>query len=133
MSGPYTRFKLDKNNYPYPNVSDVSKQVWSGVPTSSSVIGLSPDTTVIEVSAIGGQLGNAAILLRWGPNAASATAFDEMIISGTSKLLAVPQSVFGTPAASVAGANAANGLYNKVAVITATAQSASVFGVEYGN
>lgn len=133
MSGPYTRFKLDKNNYPFPAVSDVQKQAWSGAPASSSVIGLSPNTTVVEVSAFGGQSANSAILLKWGNVAVTTTNFDSIILSGEQKILAIPQSVFGAQLASVAGANAANGLYNQIAIISATAQVCSVFGVEYGN
>ncbi len=133
MSGPYTRFKLDKNNYPYPSMSDVSKQSWSGAPSSSSVIGLSPNTTVIDVSAFGGNSANSAILLKWGGVAVTTSNFDSVILSGEQKILAVPQSVQGAQLASVAGANAANGLYNQIAVISATAAVCSVFAVEYGN
>lgn len=133
MSGPYTRFKLDKNNFPFPAVSDVQKQGWNGAPTSSSLIGLSPNTTVLEVSAFGGASANSAILLKWGNVAVTNTNFDSVIISGEQKILAVPQSVFGSPIASNAGANTANGLYSQVTIISATAQQCSVFGVEYGN
>jgi len=133
MSGPYTRFKLDKNNYPFPNMSDVAKQSWSGQPTSSSLIGLSPDTTVIDLSVFGGQSANSALLLKWGNVAVTTSNFDSVILSGEQKILAIPQSVFGAPLASVAGAAAANGLYKQITIISATAQPCSVFGVEYGN
>lgn len=133
MSGPYTRFKQDKSNNPFPAISDVQKQAWSGAPASSSVIGLSPNTTVLEVSAFGGQSANSAILLKWGNVAVTTTNFDSIILSGEQKILPIPQSVFGSQLSSVAGATAANGLYNQVAIISATAQTCSVFGVEYGN
>ena len=133
MSGPYTRFKLDKNNYPFPAMSDVSKQSWNGQPASSSLIGLSPNTTVLDVSAFGGQSANSAILLKWGNVAVTNTNFDSVILSGEQKILPVPASVFGSQLASVAGATAANGLYTQITIISATAQTCSVFGVEYGN
>lgn len=131
MAGPYPPFKQDRNNYPYATISQPNKAAWSGVPTTSSVIGLSPNTTAVELTTLSANAGNGAILGRWGNASVTSSNFDFIVTAGVSKLFAVPVSVFGAPPASVAGANAANGLYSQIAVITATAQSASVFAIEY--
>lgn len=106
-----------------------SLQSQNGVPVVSSVISLTDKTTVIELSAIGGQAGNGGIIFKWGSASVSGTNYDGIIQSGVTRVYVVPQSVMGT--SSVAGANVANGLYAAIAVKTATAQSASVFSVEY--
>lgn len=101
----------------------------AGVPIASSVITLDDKTTVIEMTVIGGQSANSAVIGKWGTASVTSTNFDFIVQSGTTRPLVVPVSVFGT--SSVAGANVANGLYNAVAVKTATNVSASVFSVEY--
>lgn len=122
---------IDKNNNVYPGIPPViANQQWSGVPVSSSVIGLTDRTTVIDVTALGGQGGNAAILGKWGPNAVSTSNFDWVVSSGQTRTLVVPVSVMGN-SQSIMGANGQNGLYKSMAIIVATAQSASVFGAEY--
>lgn len=121
---------LDKKANVYAGIpATVSNQSQKGVPTASSVISLNDKTTVIDVTCIGGQSGNAAILGKWGSASVTGTNFDWIVGSGQTRTFVVPVSVMGTT--SVAGANVANGLYNSVAVITATAQSASVFTAEY--
>lgn len=116
------------NNYetvpPYPAYARNA-----GVPTASSVITLNDNTTVIDVTVIGGQAGNAAILGKWGSASVTTSNYDWVVGSGATRTLVVPQSVIGTT--SVAGANVMNGLYSTCAVIVATAQSASVFTAEY--
>ena len=57
---------LDKNHYPYPAPpAKTSNQSQSGNPVASSVITLSPNTTVVNLMAIGGGAGNAGIIGKW--------------------------------------------------------------------
>jgi len=134
MSGPYAKLPNDKNNnvYLFPNAT--SQQATRGQPASiqaSSVITFSPNTTTVEVTVFGGQAGNSAVVGKWGSASVTGTNFDFVVQSGQSKLLAIPVSVFGSPAASIAGANQANGLYSTMALANATPTLASVLTVEY--
>lgn len=124
-------FPVDKkgNALPVSLPPYISTQSQAGVPTASSVITLNDKTTVLDVSAIGGAAANGAIIGKWGSASVTATNFDFFVQSGTTRTLVVPVSVQGT--SSVAGANVSNGLYNSVAVKTATAQSTSIFTAEY--
>lgn len=108
----------------------VSNQSQNGVPIASSVVSLNDKTTVIELMVIGGQGGNAGIIGKWGTGSVTGTSFDIQVNSGQTRQFVVPQSVFGN-ISSIAGANVANGLYNSLSLKTATAQSASVFSIEY--
>lgn len=96
----------------------------AGVPVTSSVISLTDRTTMLEMTAIGGS-----IAIKWGVSSVVASGaganFDNIITNNTTRQFVVPVSVIGVQ--SVAGANVANGLYNAVSVIQATATSASVF------
>lgn len=125
------RFSQDKNNYPYLYISAVSKQTQKGSPSASSVITLSPDTTTIEVTAVGSASGNSLIIGKWGSASVTTTNWDFCVQSGQSKLLAVPINTVNAQPASMAGANAANGLFSTIAVNNALAVAASVFTAEY--
>lgn len=118
---------LDKNANPYFTTTpgQVSYQAWSGVPASSSVIGLTDTTTVVQIAAIG-----AAISFKWGPSSVTSSSFDGTVPANTVATYVVPQSVIAA-SNSVMGANGANGLYNKISIKVATAVSASVFGTEF--
>ena len=120
----------DKQNNVYPSPpAYTSYQSQKGVPLASSVLTLTDKTTVLEVMAIGGQAGNAAILGKWGVASVTTANYDFMVPVGGVYPFVVPVSVMA--AASIAGANVMNGLYPAVSFITATATSASVFTVEY--
>lgn len=120
----------DKNNQTYPALPAVpANQGWIVVPAASSTIGLTDKTTVLDLTVIGGQAGNAAVLGKWGTATASATNFDFAVNSGQSRTFVVPQSVAGTQ--SIAGIATQMGLYKTVTLVTATAVSASVIGAEY--
>jgi len=126
---------LDKNGNPYSdnvNPAFTSLQSQAGVPIASSVITLTPDTTVLMVNVLApaGATGTGAIIGKWGSASVTSTNFDWMATPNHQQTLVVPRSTnVGTP--SVQGINPANGLYSTVAVKTATAQSASVFTAEY--
>ena len=86
-------------------------------PAASSVITFGANTTAIEVAAL-----NGAVAIKWGPGSviavAGATAnFDHVVPINTIRRFVIPQSVIGATS-SVVGANALNGLYNSMAVIT---------------
>lgn len=122
---------LDKTATPYPAPPNFpSTQAQAGVPIASSVITLSPNTTVIEMTVLGGQSGNSAIIGKWGTASVTTSNYDFIVGSGNTRVFVVPVSV-AAGITSVQGANPANGLYPAVAVKTATAVSASVFSVEY--
>lgn len=121
----------DRLNETYQNAppATTSNQSQNGVPLTSSVVTLSDKTTVFEVTAFSGTAGGGAVIGKWGPASVTGTNFDFIVQSGNTRTFIVPQSVFGVN--SVAGANVANGLYSTVALKNATAQSTSVFTIEY--
>lgn len=124
------RLPLDQNNYPISfTPAFVSYHSQSVVATVSSVVTLSPNTTVLNVMVVNNGTGSAGALGKWGPNSVLSSNFDFQVNAGQNLTFAVPQSVFGAPLASVAGANAANGLYNQVSFITVG--TASIFTAEY--
>lgn len=125
------RLSLDKNNYPYPWISQVTKQTTGGSPAASSVITFSPNTTTIEITAYGTTNASSAIWGRWGSASVTAATADFIIPAGVSKLLAVPINTVAAPLASVAGANAANGLFTTMSINNALAAAASVLTIEY--
>jgi hypothetical protein len=123
----------------YPPAKQAVKS-WGAVPTVSSVISLTDDTTEMEIAAQGG----AGIAIKWVSQndtvasviASGATAnFDHIIPTGSVRRFVVPVDPNDTPAyTSVVGANVQLGLINRVAWIQAGAAataSCSVFGAEY--
>lgn len=118
---------VDKNNNPY-TVSTpgyTSNQSWQGVPVTSSTIGLSDRTTVVQLAVQGG-----AVNFKWGPASVTSTNFDGTVVGGYAQVFVVPVSIVANPN-SVMGANGANGLYNSISIKAATTMSASVFGTEF--
>ncbi len=118
---------VDKNNNPYtvsvPNF--ISTQAWQGVPLTSSTIGLTDRTTVLQIATNGGPVN-----FKWGPGSVTSTSFDGTVAANSQITVVVPQSVMAA-ANSVMGANGANGLYNSISIKNATGLSASVFGTEF--
>ena len=104
----------------YPAPASTLTRITSENATASSVIGLTHDTTAIEVAAVG---QGAAI--RWvtaGDTQASVVTiagttanFDHVITTGTVRRFVVPVVTQGTSQASVQGINRAEGLYPRVA------------------
>lgn len=129
--GLYKELPLEKNNYPIALIpAKISNHSQSVVATTSSVMTLSANTTVLNVMVVGNSgTGSAGALGKWGSSSVNTASFDFMINAGQNLTFAVPVSVFGAPLASVAGANAANGLYNTVSFIQVGA--ASIFTAEY--
>lgn len=103
-----------------------SLQSQSGVPLTSSVISLSDNTTVVNITTVGG-----AIIGKWGTGSVTGTNFDISIEADGNNSFVVPVSVFGKgmPNGSVVGVAVANGLYNSLAV--KTIGSASILTTEY--
>lgn len=123
---------LDKNNMPFPAPpAFTSSQSQSGAPATSSVITFSANTTVLDVTVFSNASGNSAIIGKWGSASVTSTNFDWVVQSGQYRAFVVPVSVFGAPLASVAGANAANGLYNTVAVKAFSTVVPSILTTEY--
>lgn len=121
---------LEKNNYPISTVpAFTSYQSKGGNPVTSSVLTLSPNTTVIDVMAIGTATGAGGVIGKWGTASVTSSNFDIQVNAGQNRTFAVPQSVFGAPLASVAGANAANGLYNSISFLSVGVSS--VYTAEY--
>ena|SRR3990167_355141 len=130
MINPYPNLPHDKGGQPLQNYGTHAsiKAVYASENSStSSVITLTQDTTVIEIAAIGASPTGG--VMRWvtsvaGSNAstsvisAAGTAnFDHVIANNTVAKFAVPIERQDTNTfASVQGANRANGLYRRVAI-----------------
>lgn len=107
---------------------------WGANAAVSSVITLQDNTTILEVTAIGG----AGIAIKWiastdtqasvvssGANA----NFDNIVPANWRQRFVVPIATQGVP--SIVGLNKQNGLYNRVAWIATAAPSSSVFAAEF--
>jgi len=97
---------------------------------ASSVISVNDKTTSIEVTANGG-----AAILRWVPRtetagvgaagsvlgvAGSTANYDQVIPANTLRRFAIPIEVMYQAPSSMTGANTTNGLYQRVAIKSAT-------------
>lgn len=116
-----------------------AKATYSATVTVSSVVTMTDNTTSIEIGAIGG----GGIAIRWIPatETAAVSPFGSVIASGVGanfdhyippsmyRRFVVPQETNGT--SSIVGENKRLGLYNRIAWVQATTQSASIFGTEY--
>ena len=131
---------LDKNHYPAALVpAKISNQSQRGTPLVSSVVTLSPNTTVLNVMVIGGSTAAAGVLGKWvtaaqvtsGASSVNSTNYDFMVNAGQNLSFVVPVASNGTGLQSIQGINPQLGLYPAVTFINATAQSASVFTAEY--
>lgn len=102
--------------------------------SASSVIGLNPNTTLIEVTAV-----TTAAAIRWSNQSnlsasssvitAVGGAFDNFIPSGQTRRFVVPRSSQAIPNTSVVGLNIQEGLYTGVA--TKSTVIGSVMVTEY--
>lgn len=124
MINPYKNLPIDKNMNPmqdFPTPFLAKFRTTSENATVSSIINLTPDTTTLEVSAIGGPA-----VLRWVGTGdtqgsvitiAGATAnYDNVIPTATVRRFAVPiEGIYAAPS-SLVGVNIENGLYRRVAI-----------------
>ena len=127
----------DKNTHPIQNAPPPTSILASynrENASASSVISVSHNTTMLEIAAVGGPAG-----MRWvrtGDTTASivtATSganFAHIISSATIRQFVIPIEATGSGGASVQGVNRAEGLYQRVAIISAGAIS-SVLLTEY--
>lgn len=135
-----SRLPTDASGLPmqeYPSAKKALARYGSSA-TVSSVITLTDNTTVIEVTAVGG----GGVSLRWIPAtetaavspfasviASGATAnFDNVVAADTTRRFVVPIEVYGT--SSIVGLNKQEGLYNRVAFITNSIPQSSVLVLE---
>jgi hypothetical protein len=121
----------------YPSPIKAKARYSRDVGTASSVITLTEDTTVIEVSG-----ADQGAVLRWVPRTETTTApfasvinangstanFDHIIPGTTYRRFVVPIEVQGNPQ-SIQGANRLNGLYQRVAI--KSLGTSSVIAIEY--
>ncbi len=98
--------------------------------TISSVLNLTPDTTLIEISAVGGAAAMRWVSVADGNGTATSVItaigtinIDHTIPTGTVRQFAVPIETTYQAPSSMVGANILNGLYRKVAVRAITAGS----------
>ena len=146
MSNYAPKVPVSKNDVAMPEAAYASKAIarYSGTNApASSVISLSESTTAVEIAAVG-----ATAHIRWVPTtetaavtpfasviaiAGSTANFDFVIAANTVRRFIVP--IESTPAksgfSSVQGTNRAEGLYQRIAVISSGV--ASVLTTEYGN
>lgn len=102
--------------------------------TVSSVVTLTDNTTVVEVSAAGGS----GVVVRWVPStdtqasvvSSGATSnFDHIVAANTVRRFVVPIESYGVT--SIVGANVRNGLYKRIATKTILVPSSSVLLAEH--
>lgn len=110
--------------------------------SASSVFGLSHNTTVVEVAAIGGPAAikwiatsdTTASVYTSSTIAGAAGAqinFDNIIGTGTVRRFVVPKESSNVAANSVVGVNRREGLYQRIAVKSASDTTSSVLTTEY--
>lgn len=124
----YKQLPVDKGGHPMQqfNAPFLSKARYTnenGV--ASSVITVTPDTTTLEITANGG-----AAVMRWVASTdtqgsvigvAGATAnYDHVIPANTMRRFAIPIERMYQAPSSMVGANIQNGLYQRVAIKSAT-------------
>jgi len=110
--------------------------------SSSSVLYLNPDTTLIEIAAVGGQ----GLAIRWVPSVEGAAATPYMSVVGATSLLGITPNFdhiiptdtvrrFVIPKATIGQATgqagSVNGLYVKMAFINAGTTAASILATEF--
>ncbi len=105
---------------------------------ASSVVSLNPNTTRLEISAVGGQ----GIAIKWIPTTDSTSAsvvssglsqanFDNFIPAGTMRHFVVPKETGGTPINLNAQIGSIWGLYQRIAWINAGVTASSIVANEY--
>lgn len=123
-------------NAPTPFPAKVSWNIANGV--TSSVISLNPNTTRLEVSAVGGQ----GVTIKWIPTTDTTSAsvvssglsqanFDNFIPAGTNRWFVVPKETSGTPINPNVQTGSIYGLYQRVAWINAGITASSIIANEY--
>lgn len=132
---------LDKNGIPIQNAPppvSVIASYHSENAVVSSMIGLTHNTTLVEVVGVGG-----AVAIRWvrtgdGTGAATSvittpgtTNFNHVVPADTVRQFVVPRENGGSSEASVQGVNRGEGLYQRIAFKSAGVVS-SVLLTEYG-
>jgi len=137
MSNYAPRVALDKSGLPIQNAPPPTSILASfnrENASTSSVTLMGHDTTMLEIAAIGGPA--AMRFIRTGDTQASIVSatsganFAHVIASGTIRQFVLPIEVVGTSGASVQGINRGEGLYQRVATISAGAVS-SVLLTQY--
>ncbi len=122
--------------YPSPFTSNARYNTENGV--ASSAISMNPNTTKLEVGAFGGQ----GVKIRWVPIAETAAVspfgsvissgvganFDHWVPPGTYRQFVVPKETGGSPTGQ---AGSVNGLYQRVAVVSAGATASSIIASEF--
>lgn len=117
----------------YPAAKRPEARIASHNTTVSSVITLTDNTTVLEVTASGGDVG-----IRWVASTDTQASivtlganinYDHIVNGGDTRRFVVPIEKAGVTG-SIVGANVLNGLYKRVAWISAGA-NASVYGAQF--
>ena len=132
----YPKQPTDESGAPITGVPTARSKAFAsyGVYTQavSSVITLTDNTRMIEITAGGGAVAMAFIARADTIGSVVATGstanFDHVIASNTTQRFAIPEEIQGT--SSVVGLNKQMGLYNRVAWMAA-GTPASVFSAEY--
>ncbi len=120
---PVSKQGQDMQEFPAPFLSNARYTNENGV--ASSVITVNDRTTSLEITANGG-----AAIMRWVARTdtqgsvlgvAGATAnYDHVIPANTMRRFAIPIEVMYQAPSSMVGANTVNGLYQRVAIKSAT-------------
>lgn len=130
---------MSVNPYPTPPMSRGQVPIWDAAThasvkaiyasenaSASSVINLTPDTTFVEITAIGALPTAGA--MRWVTSvagfdastsvitAAGSANFDHVIPNNTTVKIAVPIEKMYQAPSSMVGANIQNGLYRRIAI-----------------
>ena len=131
MSNPYPILPIDKGSNPLQEFASPKKALAQNISdnaSASSVISVTHNTTALEVFAGGGPA-----VIRWVPRTETAAVapagsviaiaggtanFDNVIGTNEVRRFAIPIEVQGTFAQSVQGINRAEGLYQRVAIIS---------------
>src|SRR3990167_1476730 len=139
MGNYASKIPIDKGGVPVDGLPAplTAKAIYKATAVASSVITLTDNTTVLEVGAKVGGTNSGGIVIKWirttdtvasvisstivAPS--SVANFDHLIPSGQIRRFVVPKETGGVN--SVVGINIQEGLYNRVAWISATNVSAS--------
>jgi len=125
-TNPYVNLPVDKNGavmQEFPATASVKAIYASENASTSSVITVTKDTTIIEVAAVGGPAVVRFVKVTDGTgaatsviSAASGANFDHVIPTATYRRFALPiEGLYQAPS-SMVGANTLNGLYQRVAI-----------------
>lgn len=135
---------VDENQNPIYNaaIPTVSLQRWNVQnQVASSVISLHPNTTILEISAVGPQ-GSQGVVIKWIPTTDTTQAsvvssgltqanFDNFIPNGNYRQFVVPRETGGTPINPNVQKGSIFGLYQRLAWINAGTTATSILANEY--